>query len=114
MSTFRGSYLYAIANPSDEDVDKRPVVLMANDNAWRTSLCNAMEDVVAIIMTRERLIQETDAVWIEISAQDPNMGQVVSYPATMPSWGPEQRVQTILQKLQQPIYPVSNENPVSP
>lgn len=100
--TARGSYSYVVATPVEGAVDLRPVVLMATEDHGRMSLCNAMEDVVAIIMKREKLAQDGKAVWIETAENDRNFGQVVQRPASMPAWGPEKPVTQLLHELQTP------------
>ena len=100
VQTTRGTYSYVVAKPIDSAADIRPVVLMSVEDRNRMSLCNAMEDVVSIIMERENWCRDDEAVWIETSENDPHLGQLVTCPATMPSWGPEKRVTTHLQELQ--------------
>jgi predicted amino acid dehydrogenase len=100
--TARGSYSYVVAKPTAGSVDTRPVVLMATEDHGRMSLCNAMEDVAAIIMKREKFAKEDKAIWIETAENERQFGQVVQRPATMPSWGPEKLVVQLLKDLQQP------------
>lgn len=100
IKTTRGDYSYVVAIPVDGAADSRPVVLMSVEDRNRMSLCNAMEDVVGIIMERETWCRDNESVWIEISENDPHVGQIVTFPATMPSWGPEKRVTTHLKEFQ--------------
>lgn len=109
--TARGSYSYVVATPAEGSVDARPVVLMATEDHGRMSLCNAMEDVAAVIMKREKLAKEDKAVWIETAENDRNFGQVVQRPSTIPSWGPEKRVTELLQDLQKPAALVQEAGP---
>lgn len=109
--TARGTYSYTIAKPIDGAIDSRLVVLMRTEDPARTSLCNAMEDVVAVVMKREKFVKDDKAVWIETAENEPDVGQVVQRPATMPSWGPEQPVVKILRDLQTPEVPAIASEP---
>lgn len=111
VKTTRGDYSYVVATPVDGAADIRPVVLMSVEDRNRMSLCNAMEDVVGIIMERENWSRDNESVWIEISENDPHLGQLVTCPATMPSWGPEKRVTTHLQELQKLEIVVQTSGP---
>lgn len=111
VQTPRGAYSYVVAKPVDGATDIRPVVLMSVEDRNRMSLCNAMEDVVSIIMARENWCRDDEAVWIETSENDPNFGQLVTCPATMPSWGAEKHVTAHLQQLQKTEIAVKTSGP---
>ena len=111
LMTGRGSYSYIIARPVEGAEDARPVVLMANEDAGRMSLCNAMEDVAAVIMKREKWTKEDKALWIETAEGDRSVGQVVARPASMPAWGPEKPVEQLLHEFQAPRLGIPADEP---
>lgn len=111
LMTGRGSYSYIIARPAEGALDARPVVLMANEDSSRMSLCNAMEDVAAIIMKREKWAKEDKALWIETAEGDRTVGQVVARPASMPAWGPEKPVEQLLHEFQAPRLAIAADEP---
>lgn len=100
--TAKGAYSYVVAKPLDSVVERRPIVLLATEDSKRMSLCNAMEDVTAIIMKREKWTKDSTAIWIELAENDRNYGQVVERPSTIPAWGPEHLVSHLLHEIQNP------------
>lgn len=100
--TAKGTYSYVVAKPLDSVVERRPIVLLATEDSKRMSLCNAIEDVTAIVMKREKWSKDSTAIWIEMAENDRSYGQVVERPSTIPAWGPEKLVSQLLHEIQHP------------